>query len=135
MQGSDAIDVLVVDDSHAVRTSWGVILRDAGWVVEEAGDGLSALEVLRACPVGVIVLDVRMQLLDGFGLLDRLDDPPPVVLVSARSYDTEVMARRGKIHSFIRKPVPPDALRAAVREAMEASGSPNAPPGRGTGLQ
>jgi len=72
-------------------------------------------------PVGAMVLDVRMPALDGFGLLDRLEDPPPVVLVPATSYETEVSARRQKIHSCIVKPVAPERLIAAVASALDAS--------------
>ncbi|HAM01330.1 MAG TPA: hypothetical protein DCQ30_03755 [Acidimicrobiaceae bacterium] len=114
-------DVLVVEDDDGVRTSWAAILRTAGWSVEEASDGFVALRRLREIPVGAIVLDVRMPVLDGFGLLDRLYDPPPVVLISGNDYDTEVMARRDKIHTFFLKPISAARLIEAVAAALETS--------------
>jgi len=118
----EPIDVLVVDDDQAIRTLWSVILRDVGLRVEEAANGFAALEILREVPVASMVLDIRMPGLDGFGVLDRLDDPPPVILVSGDEYDVEVMARHDKIHSFILKPVPPDRLITAVSAALWAGG-------------
>jgi len=115
------IDVLVVEDDEAVRTSWVAILRNVGWSVEEAPDGFVALRRLREIPISAVVLDVRMPVLDGFGLLDRLYDPPPVVLISGKDYDTEVMARRDKIHTFFLKPITPDRLIEAVAAALETS--------------
>jgi len=116
-----SIDVLIVEDNQAVRNSWTAILQSAGWKVAEAPDGFVALDLLLTAPVGAMVLDVRMPVLDGFGLLDRLEDPPPVVLVPATSYDTEVSARRQKIHSCLVKPVAPERLIAAVASALDVS--------------
>ena len=113
------VDVLVVDDDEAVRTSWVDILRTAGWAVEEAPDAFAALQRLREMSVGVIVLDVRMPGLDGLGLIDRLDESPPVILVAANHYEADVVVRRDKIHTFILKPVVPDRLIAAVAAALE----------------
>ena len=118
----EPVDVLVVDDHEVVRTLWSVILRDVGLRVEEAADGFAALAILREAPVASMVLDVRMPGLDGFGVLDRLDDPPPVILVSAGEYEENIMARRDKIHSVILKPVPPEQLIAAVTSALWPGG-------------
>lgn len=112
------VDVLVVDDDAGVRTSFGTILRDAGYSVEEAEDGFVALQRLRAMRVGMVLLDVRMPVLDGLHVLDELEDPPPVVLMTAHEYDADVMARRSKVTLYIQKPVPPRDLLAAVAKAL-----------------
>jgi CheY-like chemotaxis protein len=113
--------VLVVDDDDAVRTSFAAVLRVAGFEVVEAADGFMALETLRTHAVAAVVLDVRMPVLDGFAVLDRLiDNPPPVVLATAHPYDAEVMRRREKVFGFIHKPVPPDSLIAMVAKAVAA---------------
>jgi len=116
------IDVLVVEDDEDLRTSWRDILLDARWQVEEASNGLVALEFLRARPVRAMLLDVGMPVLDGFGLLDQLENPPPVLLVTAHVYDSEVMARRDKVFMFLQKPVPPPELLQAVARAMALGG-------------
>lgn len=112
--------VLVVEDDPAVRTSTATILRDAGYEVDEVGDPFVALERIKTVPVGVVVLDVGMETLDGFGVLDKLDDPPPVVLMTGHDYDADVIAHRAKIFSYIQKPVPPSDLLVAVAHALAA---------------
>ncbi|HXX89171.1 MAG TPA: response regulator [Acidimicrobiales bacterium] len=118
MQGAD-VDVLAVEDDENVRHCFVSALRGAGYSVAEADDGFVALELLRSLRVGAMVLDVRMPVMDGFQLLDRLDEPPPTVLVSAQPYDAEAMARREKVHAYLQKPVRTGELLAAVRSALE----------------
>lgn len=112
------VDVLVVDDDIAVRSSFAATLRRTGYKVGEAQSGLEALDYLRVAPAGVLVLDIFMPGFHGLELLDKLDVPPPVVLVTAHEYDAEVMARRHKVVSYLRKPVPPVTLLKAVEDAL-----------------
>jgi len=119
MTGGDReiIDVLVVDDETGIRATFAEILRSAGYKVAEAEDGFVALERLRSATVAVMVLDLNMPVLDGWQLLDQLDDPPPVVLVSSRNRG-EVQGFQSKISLYLQKPVRPDSLLEAVGEAM-----------------
>ena len=87
-----AVDVLVVDDDEAVRSSVADILRAEGMSVLEAANGFEALDHLQFSQVAVVVLDVQMSGLSGPELLDRLDDPPLVVLVTAQSFGDEIIA-------------------------------------------
>lgn len=113
--------VLVVDDDEAVRASFSEVLRVAGFEVVEAADGFAALETLRERSVAAIVLDVNMPVLDGFAVLDRLDGPPPpVVLVTAGTFDGELTKRRDKFFGFVKKPVRPESLIALVQRAVFA---------------
>ena len=115
------IDVLVVDNDHASRTSFGLILRDAGYNADEAEDGFAALERLRSVTVGSVLLELDLPGLGGLKLLDTLDNPPPVILMTAGEYSTDVMIRRSKAYMFIQKPIPPAHLVAAVSQTLEAS--------------
>lgn len=68
---ANAVDkVLVVDDDAAIRETLRLVLEDAGYTVEEAGDGMAALRLLRTArePM-VVLLDLMMPGLDGAGLL------------------------------------------------------------------
>lgn len=114
---SPAVDVLVVEDDAAVRSSMAAILRGEGMQVLEAADGLEALALLRVAPVGVLVLDVRMPRLSGPELLDRLDEPPHVVVVTAGPYD-EVLAHSSKVTWFLKKPVEPQELITIVGRCL-----------------
>jgi CheY-like chemotaxis protein len=103
--------VLVVDDEESVRTSVAAILRGDGYAVIEAEDGERALQLIGAHEVQVVVLDVRMPRLDGIGVLDALEEPPAVLLLSAHTLASEVRARVApKVVSFLQKPVAPRRL-------------------------
>ena len=84
--GAD-VDVLVVDDDGAVRSTCAEILRRAGYTVAVADDGDVALRLLDEMVVAMVLLDLRMPLVDGLGFLRRLrahDDQraTPVAIVT-----------------------------------------------------
>jgi CheY-like chemotaxis protein len=114
-----ALPVLVADDDDAVRSTLCEILRHAGYTVFEAEDGDVALEQLKRHEVAVLVLDIRMPKRDGVAVLDALNDPPVVLLVSAFSVDQETRDRIGpKVHRYLRKPVAPQYLLDCIAEAL-----------------
>ena len=97
-QSHVAKTVLVVDDEATVRYLLSHVLSHAGFRVEVATDGLSALEQIGSSHPDLVILDLMMPGLDGWGVLDRLrDDPlhPPVLVVSAHG-DSETPARAVK---------------------------------------
>lgn len=82
--------VLVVDDNADMRDYIAQLLREGGYDVAPAGDGVAALEVLRATAVDLVLSDVMMPLLDGFGLVQAIRSDPalaatPVIMLSARA--------------------------------------------------
>jgi two-component system chemotaxis sensor kinase CheA len=90
--------VLLVEDSITTRTLERSILEAAGYDVATAGDGEEAWSVLQDVPVDLVVTDVDMPRLDGFGLTQRIRGSQhlsdlPVVLVTARGTDED--KRRG----------------------------------------
>nr|WP_220789899.1 response regulator [Gluconacetobacter tumulisoli] len=92
--------VLVVDDSITTRTLQKTILQTHGYDVLLATDGMEALSMLRRSPgrIDVIVTDVEMPRMDGFGLLDAVRSDPrlssiPVVLMTSRNEEADI--RRG----------------------------------------
>jgi two-component system response regulator AdeR len=108
--------VLVVDDEPDIRLLARVVLTGAGHDVVEAVNGPAGLDRIGAAPrPDVVVLDVRMPGLDGWGVLAQLPDgSPPVVLVSA---DPE--ANRRSHRWVLSKPYRPAELVAAVEAALE----------------
>ena len=112
--------VLVCDDDDAVRATAAEILRRAGYRVLEAQDGEVALELLSESDVAAIILDIRMPRRDGISLLDAIDAPPAVLLVSAFSVEPAVRARIGpKVFRYLRKPVRPELLLDIVAAAVD----------------
>ncbi|MFC7333592.1 hybrid sensor histidine kinase/response regulator [Rhodocista pekingensis] len=80
--------ILVVDDSLTTRTLQKSILEAYGYEVRVAVDGAQALKRLRSDPVDLVVTDIQMPQLDGFGLLGAIRDDPalgrtPVILVTS----------------------------------------------------
>ena len=113
-------DVLVADDEEPVRTSVAEILRAAGYSVAEAVDGQDALDMLESGSVSVLLLDIRMPRRTGIEVLQALDSPPNVILMSAYRFEGEDKRSVGhKVFSHLMKPVAPRQLLDEVRAAID----------------
>ncbi len=120
MNGVLLADVLVVDDEEPVRTSVAEILRSAGYSVAEAVDGQDALDMLESASVSVLLLDIRMPRRTGIEVLQALDSPPNVILMSAYRFEGEDKRSVGhKVFSHLMKPVAPRRLLDEVRAAID----------------
>src|SRR5688572_30086439 len=84
-------DVLVVDDEDQIRTLVATILRRHQLKVDTARDGREALEKLRQRSYSVILLDLMMPKIDGFGVIAELRkgflQQPPIVFVMTAAVD------------------------------------------------
>jgi CheY-like chemotaxis protein len=112
------VDVLVVDDDAAVRTSTGEVIASCGYSVMEAVDGQEALELLGELAVGIMILDIQMPRLSGLALLDQLDDPPPVVLLSAFESPETDDRHDANVVRHLHKPAAPDDLLVTIAGAI-----------------
>ncbi|HET9002666.1 MAG TPA: response regulator [Gemmatimonadaceae bacterium] len=88
--GPDAIEVLVIDDDEDSRRVASRVLRDKGIRVRESIDGENGLVEMRVRPPDVVVLDLMMPVLDGFGVLATMRADPllssiPVVVLTAKT--------------------------------------------------
>jgi DNA-binding response OmpR family regulator len=86
-------NVLVVDDEPDILLMLRVALEASGHDAVLAPDGEAGLSRLQEGNVDCVLLDVMMPVMDGWGVLDgvaKLSDPPPVVIISARSEDRDV---------------------------------------------
>jgi len=126
------VKVLIVDDHEVVRHGLRFMLaQEPGFeVVGEAADGAAALVEIRRSKPDVVLLDLRMPVLDGLGVLHALrgDEQRPAVIVLT-SYTDEsraVEAVRAGASSYLPKTTPADRLTAAVRDAA-SGGSVLAP--------
>jgi CheY-like chemotaxis protein len=114
--------VLVVDDDAAVRRIIRHNLVKHGFHVAEAENGLTALEVIRATPVDLILLDLRMPMMNGYELADRLQADPatanvPIVVSSVVADEAKQRIVRAK--TFLLRPFAVKDLVTAVRAALE----------------
>ncbi len=86
--------VLVVDDDAVIVESLRKILTNAGYAVAAAGDGPSALQVIRARPVDAVLLDLVMPRLDGIKTLRYMRQVRPDLAVVVLAADIGPEARR-----------------------------------------
>lgn len=121
--------VLVVDDEPQMRLAMRRVLTRAGYTVDEACDGVEALDRLRRGSHRVVVSDVRMPRLDGMSFLDRAREVSPgsaIVLVTAYgTVESAVEAVRRGARDYILKPFPPEVLERVVEAAMGIAAPPD----------
>jgi CheY-like chemotaxis protein len=87
--------VLIVEDSPTQAAEIRFLLEDAGFEIEQAGDGLEALEASRRTPPELIVTDLQMPGMDGLALVEAVKKEfpsVPVVLITAHGSE-EIAAR------------------------------------------
>ena len=107
--------VLIVDDAATVRMYHRGILESAGYTVEEAWNGIEALEKILNAPFDFYIVDINMPKLDGYGFLRELrqQDVPqaPAIMVSTEAAATdEAAAYRAGANAYLIKPVLPQQL-------------------------
>jgi DNA-binding NarL/FixJ family response regulator len=118
---SAPIRVVLVDDQQMVRAGFRMVIESQPdlTVVGEAGDGGSAIELLRSVPADVVLMDVRMPGTDGIEAtrqVTALPEPPRVVVLTTFDLDEYVVAAIGAGASgFLLKDAPPEEMLAAVR--------------------
>jgi DNA-binding NtrC family response regulator len=115
--------ILIVDDELSVRNSLEEWFLEDGFEVETAEDGEAALRVMHAAgPFDVFVIDIRMPGMDGITLQKRVHevdkDATVIILTAFASVDTAVEALKMGAFDYITKPVDPDDLSNAVRNAL-----------------
>jgi DNA-binding NarL/FixJ family response regulator len=126
---ADVIRVLLVDDDPLVRAGLGMIIASAGdlMVVGEAGDGLEAVDSVRAHRPDVVLMDIRMPRLDGISATARLralPTPPEVLVLTTFQADTYVLdALRAGASGFLLKDTPPTEILAAIRQVASGGTS------------
>ncbi|RXR28757.1 response regulator [Sphingobium fluviale] len=120
---SDTIRVLTVDDSASMRALLRSALSSRGYQVSQAEDGVAALEWLadNGSDIDVIVTDINMPRMDGFGLIEalrgqsRFRDCPILVLSTESSDEKKSRARSAGATGWIVKPFDADKLDTALR--------------------
>lgn len=114
--------VLVVDDSLVVRRQVARALAFLPLQVQEAADGVMALEFIEQHPVAVLITDVNMPRMNGVELLTTLLERgiqvPSLVLTSEREVERLREARNAGALGWLLKPFDPEHLAVSVVRAM-----------------
>jgi type II secretory ATPase GspE/PulE/Tfp pilus assembly ATPase PilB-like protein len=122
--GEPALKVLLVDDEDSLRRVLKELLERDGYAVSEARDGVQALDQVDRVGPDVIVLDLNLPGLDGYGVLSHLRSRPatasiPVIVLTAKGdEDNEVRVFELGANDFLTKPFRARALSARLEAVL-----------------
>ena len=113
--------ILAIDDSRTIREMLRETLRNAGFVVHVAVDGLDGLEMLQEVAPDVIITDINMPRMDGFGVIEAVRAGsshaalPILVLTTESAPDLKERARKSGATGWIVKPFDDAKLVSAIK--------------------
>jgi CheY-like chemotaxis protein len=116
------VAVLVVDDEVGMRETLVDILENAGYAVDAAPDGDTALERVRAGSFDVVLMDIRMPGRDGVSVLNEIGEPPPnVIMMTAYALEDQLSRAVEAAYAVVHKPFPVPYLLDLVAEAARTA--------------
>ena len=112
--------ILIVEDAATVRMYYRGILESSGYVVEEAMNGIEALEKALDAHFDLYVVDVNMPKLNGYGFLNELrrqeiPQKPAIMVSTEAAPGDETTAYRAGANGYLIKPVQPAQLLTYTR--------------------
>ena len=114
--------IYVVDDDRSVRRALKRLIETTGRSVREFASAHEFLEAPKLNSPACLVLDIRMEGLDGMGLQEHLantDRPLPIIFITGHGdIPTTVRAMKGGALDFLPKPVEDEQLLLAIEEAL-----------------
>ncbi|TAK07060.1 MAG: response regulator transcription factor [Candidatus Manganitrophaceae bacterium] len=116
--------ILIVDDNPDTIHILTAILNQGGYATFEARDGIEALQKIREEMPALILLDIMMPKLDGFGVMEAMRADPgmnqiPVLIISAKVDPTsKVRSIELGAKDYIVKPINPDEILLKVKEHL-----------------
>lgn len=117
--------ILIIEDDRAVQKALKRLFEAEGFTVDVAGNGAAGLELFRACPPSVLVLDLRLPGVPGQDVCREISQAAPsipIIILSARTdvMDKVLLLELGA-HDYVTKPFSPRELLARVRTALRRS--------------
>lgn len=116
-----SLNVLAIDDSRTMRHLLRATLEKAGFEVTTADDGVDGVEKLTSLMPDVIITDINMPRMDGFGVIDavrasdNVSKVPILVLSTESSAEMKDRARQSGATGWIVKPFDEERLISAIR--------------------
>ena len=113
--------VLVIDDSATTRLYYRATLEPAGFLVDEAANGLEGLEKTLLAPFDLVIVDINMPTMDGLTFLREMRkraevrDLPAIVITTQQRDEDRARAHAAGANAYVVKPVDPRALVAYGR--------------------
>jgi len=119
--------ILLVDDDPGLLRLLSIRLRAEGYDVEAVESAHKALAILNRFSPDLVITDLRMDKMDGIGLLKELQTRSPglrVVIITAHgTIPDAVVATQSGAFGFLTKPIDKDELMVTVEKALKVSGS------------
>jgi len=116
--------ILIVDDSASNRELLRTMLSHCGCEVAEAADGFQAIEVAESMHPDLIILDIQMPRLDGYGTLARLREmeafrETPIVALTAYAMEgDDLKGLAAGFNDYVTKPVGLKKIREVLRKQL-----------------
>ncbi len=112
--------ILIVDDAATVRMYHRNILESAGYSVDEALNGIEAIEKALQESFDLYIVDVNMPKLDGYGFLrelrgENISQVPAIMVSTEAEANDQVAAFKAGANGYLVKPVKPEQLLTHVR--------------------
>jgi DNA-binding NtrC family response regulator len=115
--------ILLVEDEKLLRESLAQLLTEEGFHVEQAETGAAGHEAALARPFDLVLTDIRMPVMDGMALLEKLrqvcPQTPVIVITGFGTVESAVAAMRAGAADYLLKPVQFDDVLMRVRRALE----------------
>lgn len=115
------MNILVCDDDKEIVRAIGIYLRNEGYRVLEAYDGIEALDILRKEEIHLIIMDIMMPRMDGMQATVRIREEKniPIIMLSAKSEDYDKIGGLGAgADDYVTKPFNPMELIARVKSQL-----------------
>lgn len=119
-------NILIVEDEPDIQELLRVYLRDAGYRTAVAGDGVEALSLFAQQTFDLILLDLMLPKIDGFGVCELIRQQSPVPILMLTALDGEQEQLRGfglNIDDYVTKPFSMPVLLEKLRVILRRSGS------------
>jgi two-component system nitrogen regulation response regulator NtrX len=115
--------ILIIDDERSIRRALREILEYEKYVIDEAEDGPSGLEKMRANSYDLVFCDIKMPKMDGIELLEKVQseeiDSPMVMISGHGNIETAVESIKKGAYDFIQKPLDLNRILITVRNALD----------------
>ena len=99
--------ILIIEDETAIQSILSELLTDAGYEIEVANDGLEVVTKFREKPFSLVLLDILMPKIDGYGVCEMIrqeSNVPIIMLTALDEEEAQVKAFELKVDDYITKP-------------------------------
>jgi len=119
----ETVRILIIDDEKVIREGVERALSDRGYVIAKAESGERGIEMIEEHGFDIVLLDLMMPGIDGFGVLEWIGENRPrtevIVITGFATVSKAVTAMKQGAFDFVGKPFTPDYIRIVVGRAVD----------------